>query len=85
MITFPGSYPVNPQNFSQGPTRAWYAPYSAGGADPATMSIVALGALDKGGLEFDHKLTYSEGEARSIDDLCRLKTLFRRSRSLISN
>jgi hypothetical protein len=61
-ITFPASYAIDPKNFIQGPTRAWYAPYVAAGADPSTGNIVSLGAIDKGGFEWDHKLTYSETE-----------------------
>src|SRR5260370_31271047 len=61
-VTFPVTYPVNPQNFIQGPTRLWYAPYVANGADAAQGAIVSFGALDKGGIDFDHKLAYSETE-----------------------
>ncbi len=61
-ITFPVNYPLNPQSYIQGPTRLWYAPYVAAGADPAQNTIVAAGSLDKAGIEFDHKPTYTEVE-----------------------
>jgi hypothetical protein len=61
-ITFPAAYTVNPQSFVQGPTRLWYAPYVANGADPAQNTILAAGSLDKSGIEFDHKPTYTETE-----------------------
>jgi hypothetical protein len=61
-VTFPATYTVNPQNFIQGPTRLWYAPYVAAGADAAQGNIVPLGLLDKSGVEFDHKLSFSETE-----------------------
>jgi hypothetical protein len=62
MITFPASYNIDPKQFIQGPTRAWYAPYVAGGGDPATGNLVSLGSIDKNGFEFDHKLTFTEVE-----------------------
>lgn len=61
-VTFPVSYGIDPKNFVQGPTRLWYAPYVPAGADAAQGSWVALGAIDKSGIEFDHKPTYADVE-----------------------
>lgn len=61
-VTFPVTYLIDPKNFIQGPTRLWYAPYVAAGADAAQGAILSLGAIDKSGIEFDHKLTYSPVE-----------------------
>jgi hypothetical protein len=66
MITFPATYTLNPQSFVQGPTRLWYAPYIINGADPAQNTIVAAGSLDKAGIEFDHKPTYTETEVDQL-------------------
>lgn len=63
MITFPNTYAVDPKNVIQGPTKVYGAPYVAAGADPSQGSIFSLGLIDKTGIEWDHKPTYTEVEA----------------------
>ncbi len=61
-VTYPVSYGIDPKNFVQGPIRLWYAPYVPAGADAAQGTWVSLGAIDKSGIEFDHKPTYTDVE-----------------------
>lgn len=61
-VTFPTSYAIDPKNYVQGPIRVWYAPYVPAGGDAAQGTILSLGSAEKSGVEFDHKLTYSEIE-----------------------
>ena len=63
MITFPAPYVVNPQNFVQGPTLAYWSPMTIAGADPAANAINFLGLVDKNGFEFEPKPTYSETDS----------------------
>jgi hypothetical protein len=56
-------YLMNQKNIIQGPGLAYYAPYVAAGADPATADIVPVGLFTEDGIEFGHKITFSHVKA----------------------